>query len=168
MKTKPKRGCFVALDFETADHGPDSACAVGLVRVEGRKIVAKEHRLIRPPRRDFVFTYIHGLAWEDVAGEPDFGEVWRDVKGLLDGAEFLAAHNARFDQGVLRACCGRSRVAMPRQRFCCTVALARQTWGIYPTKLPNVCRELGIRLNHHEALSDAEACAKIVLAAKAG
>ena len=75
MKTKPKQDCFVALDFETADHGPDSACAVGLVRVEGRKIVAKEHRLIRPPRRDFVFTYIHGLAWEDVAGEPDFGEV---------------------------------------------------------------------------------------------
>ena len=28
---------FVAIDFETADHGPDSACAVGLVRVEARR-----------------------------------------------------------------------------------------------------------------------------------
>jgi len=26
---------FVAIDFETADHGADSACAVGLARVEG-------------------------------------------------------------------------------------------------------------------------------------
>jgi DNA polymerase-3 subunit epsilon len=38
-------------------------------------------------------------------------------------------------------------------------------WGIYPTKLPNVCRHLGISLNHHEASSDAEACARIMIRA---
>lgn len=159
--------CFVALDFETADPGRDSACAIGLVRVEEGEIVAKEHRLIRPPRREFVFTYIHGIAWKDVADQPIFRNVWNNVKGLLEGADFIAAHNASFDSGVLRACCQLSRIAPPPQRFLCTVALARRTWSIYPTKLPNVCRELRIQLNHHEALSDAEACARIVLAAKA-
>ena len=44
---------FVAIDFETADYQRDSACAVALVRVESGKIVAREHRLIRPPRRTF-------------------------------------------------------------------------------------------------------------------
>jgi DNA polymerase-3 subunit epsilon len=43
--------------------------------------------------------------------------------------------------------------------------LARQVWRIYPTRLPDVCRHLGIALNHHHAVSDAEACARIVLAA---
>ena len=40
---------FVALDFETADHGSDSACQVGLVRVEDARVVRRESRLIRPP-----------------------------------------------------------------------------------------------------------------------
>ena len=44
--------------------------------------------------------------------------------------------------------------------------IARSTWGIYPTKLPNVCNYLDIKLNHHDALSDAEACAKIFIAAE--
>ncbi|MFA5187667.1 MAG: exonuclease, partial [Patescibacteria group bacterium] len=34
-----------------------------------------------------------------------------------------------------------------------------------PTKLPDVCRRLKIPLNHHDAASDAEACARIVMAA---
>jgi DNA polymerase-3 subunit epsilon len=45
------------------------------------------------------------------------------------------------------------------------VRLARDTWGIYPTKLPDVCRKLRIPLKHHDAESDATACAKIAIAA---
>ena len=46
--------------------------------------------------------------------------------------------------------------------------MARRAWNICPTKLSDVCRKLGIALNHHEALSDAMACARIVLAANEG
>ena len=42
------------------------------------------------------------------------------------------------------------------------------TWGVRPTKLPDVCRFLGIPLKHHDALSDAEAAARIVIAARGG
>ena len=52
---------FVAIDFETADHGPDSACAVGLVRVSGNRIVKRKYYLIRPTRRSFFFTPVHGI-----------------------------------------------------------------------------------------------------------
>jgi DNA polymerase-3 subunit epsilon len=45
------------------------------------------------------------------------------------------------------------------------VELARKMWDIRPTQLPTVCRRLSIELKHHEALSDAEACGRIVLAA---
>lgn len=156
---------FVALDFETADRGRDSACSIGLIRVENYQIVQRVHYLIRPPRSTFLFTDIHGIRWQDVADQLSFGELWDAIHPLLQDAEFLAAHNAPFDQGVLYACCEAYGIPHPPHPFTCTVQLARKTWGIYPTKLPNVCRYLGIELNHHQALSDAEACAKIVISA---
>lgn len=158
---------FVAIDFETADHGPDSACAVGLVRVEGLKVVRREAVLIRPPRRAVVFSWVHGITWEMVEGEPTFGELWPRLLPLLDGAAFLAAHNAPFDRRVLAACCEVAGQPVPPLPFVCTVHLARRRLGIIPANLPAVCRRLGIGLIHHDAGSDAEACARIVIAAAA-
>ena len=157
---------FVAIDFETADYGRDSACAVGMVRVEDGVIAQREHRLIRPPRPDFVFTYIHGITWEDVAGEPEFGEVWAPLAMMLDGIDFLVAHNAPFDRGVLRACCAEAGLDEPDLPWECTVRMARRILKIKPATLDNVCRTLEIKLQHHQALSDAEACARIVLRAQ--
>jgi DNA polymerase III subunit epsilon len=158
---------FAAIDFETADHGPDSACAVAIVRVEDGLIVSRDHRLIRPPRKDFFFTHIHGISWEDVEGEPTFRDVWPDLEKGLEGIEFLAAHNARFDKAVLEACCAVSGLDPPGLPFRCTVKIARAAWRIFPTKLPDVCRFLQIPLRHHSPDSDAEACARIVIAAGA-
>jgi len=69
-----------------------------------------------------------------------------------------------FDKGMFYACCDLYGMTRPLQPFVCTVQLARQTWNLRPTKLPHVCESLGIELEHHQALSDAEACARIVLA----
>ncbi len=160
-----QQGCFVALDFETADQGRDSACSIALVRVERRRIVHREHHLIRPPRRTFLFTSIHGISWPQVAEAPTFAELWPELVPLLEGAQFIAAHNASFDAGVLRACCDQAGLRSPDHPFVCTVKLARESWNLRPTKLPDVCRHLGLPLQHHDALSDAEACAAIVLAA---
>jgi len=156
---------FVAIDFETADDSPDSACAVALVRVENSEIIARQSCLIRPPRARFTFTYLHGISWEKVAAEPSFARVWPSLVSFLDGADFLAAHYADFDRAVLRACCRSAGIEPPKLSFECTVALARRTWGIYPTKLPNVCSRLRIPLRHHDPCSDAEACARIVIEA---
>lgn len=40
--------------------------------------------------------------------------------------------------------------------------------GAPRVSLPDVCARLGIELNHHDALSDAEACARIAIAAGMG
>jgi DNA polymerase-3 subunit epsilon len=156
---------FVAIDFETANYRADSACAVGLVKVVDGVIVDKAVHLIRPPTREFVFTYIHGLSWKDVAKSADFGSLWPEIERFIEGAEFFAAHNASFDRGVLAACCASYGIKAPSLPFRCTVQISRAAWNIRPTKLSDVCRELGIALNHHEALSDAMACAEIYLAA---
>lgn len=156
---------FAAIDFETANYDRNSACAVGIAVVRSGRVAALERRLIRPPTRDFYFTHIHGLTWKDVQDAPTFAEVWQDVSPIFNDAAFLAAHNAQFDRGVLEASCRHHRLRSPAYSFVCTVNVARSIWNIYPTKLPDVCRRLRISLDHHEAGSDAEACAKIVLAA---
>lgn len=156
---------FVAIDFETADDQQDSACAVALVRVENLRIVERKAALIRPPRRQFVFSYLHGISWADVATAPTFAEIWPSLVTVLDGADFLAAHNARFDEGVLAACCAMAGLRTPPLPFACTVQLARKYWCLPNHKLPSVCSYLRIPLQHHDAASDAEACARIVLAA---
>ena len=157
---------FIALDFETADRYRDSACSIGVVRVEGERITARAHHFIQPPRALFENTGIHGISWARVMREPRFGDVWRKVTPLLEGAEFIAAHNASFDRSVLKACCGAAGIEPPPHRFECTVKIARERWKIRPTTLPDVCARLGLALRHHDALSDAEACAGIVLAAR--
>jgi DNA polymerase III subunit epsilon len=160
------RPSFVAIDFETADQGRDSACAVGLVRVEGDRITDRLTRLIRPPRPYFIFTYIHGLTWADVADQPTFGGHWPELARFVDGADFLVAHNAPFDRAVLQAGCEGAGLPPPPMPFECTVRWARRTWGLHPANLPAVCRHLGIDLRHHDASSDSEACARIMIAVR--
>ncbi|MCE9529748.1 MAG: 3'-5' exonuclease [Planctomycetes bacterium] len=158
---------FAAIDFETADYGRDSACSVAIVTVENGTIVSRWQHLIKPPRRKFDFTYLHGIGWRDVENQPTFGELWPEFQAQLANLQFLVAHNAGFDKAVLNACCVQAKIKPQTLPFKCTVQLARTTWDIFPTKLPNVCQFLKIPLEHHKAESDAEACAQIMLAAMA-
>jgi len=158
---------FVAIDFETATARRDSACAVGLAACCGGRVVLARTYLIRPPHPRFTFTGVHGLGWKHVEHAPDFAELWPMLRAWIGDAAFLAAHNARFDRAVLHACCARYRLRPPRTSFTCTVQLARTQWGIRPTNLPEVCRQLRIPLLHHNAGADARACARVVLAAEA-
>ncbi|MHB1047199.1 MAG: 3'-5' exonuclease [Thermoanaerobaculia bacterium] len=156
---------FVAIDFETATARPESACAVGLVCVRDGRIETRHSRLIRPPRRTFTFTAVHGISWRDVADAPVFRDVWIELAPLLEGVAFLAAHNARFDERVLLACCRAARLAPPGISFRCTLQLVRRLFPGQPASLPMVCGRLGIPLRHHDPVSDAEACARLVLSA---
>jgi DNA polymerase III subunit epsilon len=156
---------LVAIDFETANRNPNSACALGIVQIDNNAIVHEEIFLIRPPSSQFEFTRIHGIIWSDVAQAPNFQQVWTQISTRIATADALVAHNASFDRRVLYACCDLYRIPHPHQQFICTVALARERWNLYPTKLPDVCQHLKIALDHHQALSDARACAEIVIAA---
>ena len=165
-RASPRVRRFAAHDFETADNGRDSACSVGLALVDGDRIVERHHALLRPPRREFLHSHIHGITWARVARAPTFAEHWPSLSALLRGVDFVAAHNAPFDRSVLRACCEGAGLVGPSAPFVCTMKLARDTWGLHPTRLSDVSRHLGIELQHHDALSDALACVEIVIAAR--
>lgn len=156
---------IVAIDFETADFGADSACALGIVAIEDGVIARSEARLIRPPRDKFVFTYIHGITWGDVKDEAEFADVWDGFHDYWRDADYLVAHNAPFDRKVLYTCCAKAGRPKPDAPFACTVRIARTHFKFKPANLAYVSGQLGIGLKHHDAGSDALACASI--AAKA-
>ena len=78
--------------------------------------------------------------------------------------KIIVAHNASFDISVLQTSLSEAGITQPKIQYLDTVEYAR---NFFPTlenhKLPTVCKFLGISLNHHNALSDAEACAQIVI-----
>lgn len=162
----PPPGTFVAIDFETSAPDPGSACAIGIVRVEAGRIVRRVRQLLRPPNHEIWFTQIHGLTMADLHDKPSFAQAWPVLREVLGDARFLAAHNAGFDRRVLEACCANAGIDPPNQPWVCTVRQARRTLGIRPANLDHVARVMKLELNHHDALSDAEACARIVMAAR--
>ena len=158
---------FTAIDFETANSSPASACAVGLVRVRAGRVVAKAGWLIRPPAGHNEFnpfnTRIHGIRVEDVAGAAE----WTDQLDALcafAGADVLVAHNAGFDMNVLRRACAATGDECPPYRYLCTLQLARKSYVLDSYRLPLAAAEAGFSdFAHHDATADAEACAHIVI-----
>lgn len=159
---------LVALDFETAGYGANSACALGMARIEGRSVAATFYSRIRPPSPRVRFTEIHGLTWAMLKDAPSFAELWPDAAAFLRGAQALVAHNAAFDRRVLHASCLAAGLAWPQAPFLCTLKGARRGLSLPSRRLDAVCAHFGIPLRHHHAGSDAEACARIYLALREG
>ena len=157
--------CFVALDFETADHHPDSACAVGAVRIENGEVVGRFETLVRPPRKKVHFTFVHGLTWEQLEGAAPFAGAWPRGAPLFGGVEAIVAHGASFDRAVLLTCCAHASLRPPRAPFLCTRELAAGALKLASPSLAEACRIVDVPLlRPHDALSDAEACAGLFLA----
>ena len=156
---------FITIDFETANSRLDSACSIGIVGVKNGKIVLQESHLIQPNQEFSAYnTSIHHLTEEDCKDALPFDLLWNNIHHyFIDVLVF--AHNASFDIGVLRALFARYEINNPVIRFGCTVQIGRKLWnGILPNcKLHTISSHLAIKHNHHEALSDAKACAEILL-----
>jgi DNA polymerase-3 subunit epsilon len=168
MRSKPAGLDFCAIDFETACYQRASACAVGIVRVRDGAIADTFYTLLKPPKGMGIlpsFTAIHGISNADVAKAPDFAEIWPNIRDFI-GDDYLVAHNSSFDRSVLKFSLDYYGIEFTVPRFECTVQCSRRKWPELDNhRLDTVSDLLGIELTHHEALSDALACAKIFIAA---
>lgn len=159
---------FVAIDVETANYEASSICSIGCVKVVDGEITDTFYSLVHPEPDWYVrrFTAIHGLSDDYTYDAPPFDEVWDQVMDFADGLPFVA-HNAAFDSKCIAAACHIYRLEPPAQPFLCTLRAARSKISRFdcPSKsLPNVCQYFGIEFdNHHHALADAEACAKLAI-----
>jgi DNA polymerase-3 subunit epsilon len=156
-----------AIDFETANSSPASVCAVGLSVLEDGLIEPVLETLIRPEKNVSAFYYgnirIHGIRPQDVVHAPDFAQVYRQMKPYLDGS-LMAAHNARFDMGCLKAACRNCGLPVPNIRWFDTLAISRIMFpSMEHHRLDDMCRCLHVDLDHHNAASDAYGCLMIVV-----
>lgn len=157
---------FVAIDFETANSQPCSVCSVGLVVVRDGEIVDRIYRLIHPEPEEYAYwnVRVHGLTAADTEDAPLFPEVWAEIESLLPEGLPFVAHNSRFDEGCLKAVFRVYGMDYPDYEFYCTCNASRRVFGkeLPDHKLPTVAEYCGYSLeDHHHALADAEACARI-------
>ena len=158
---------FTAIDFETANSSAASACSVGLVKVHGGIVVDRVAWFIRPLAGFDHFTErntrIHGIRAPDVADAKFWSEQLADLVAFADN-DFLVAHNAGFDMGVISAACRASLVDIPDFRYLCSLQVARKTYNLDSYRLPVAAMAAGFEdFAHHDALADSEACAAIMV-----
>jgi len=157
---------FAAIDFETANGHMTSVCSIGVVIVRDREIVESIYELIRPEPEYYSYfnTRVHGLTIEDTCDAPVFPEVWDKIAPRIEGLP-LVAHNKGFDETCLKKVFRMYQMDYPDYKFYCTVQQSRRKFAFLPNhKLPTVSAYIGFDLTqHHHALADAEACARIAL-----
>ncbi|SMC64370.1 exonuclease domain-containing protein [Sporomusa malonica] len=158
---------FVAIDFETANRDPASACSLGLIVVKDGVITEQKQWLIQPPNLSFDYRHIkiHGITPELVKDAPTFDLIWEDIKSCIDN-QVIVAHNAPFDVNVLHNAAAAYSLKLPSFKSLCTVELSRRAWPeLKNHQLSTVAGSLGLDLDHHNSKSDALVCANIVMSA---
>lgn len=161
---------FIAVDVETANQHGTSICAIGAVKVENGLITDSFYTLVRPYPNFYLrhFTEnIHGISRDDTDSAPHFNEVWPQFLNWAGNLPFVA-HNSQFDRGCISACIRHYGLEpLGNRPFLCTLVQARRTIPrtiCASFSLPHLASFLGIPFNnHHNALADAEACAKIAM-----
>lgn len=163
---KPKT--VIAIDVETANEQPFSICSIAIVKIENDAIIDSFHTYIRPLEEYFTNTKIHGITYNMVKEAPTFSEFWRDTLSNYIKSAPLLAHNAEFDISCVLYTLQSQGVDEIDNTiaYIDTLYVAKQTWkNLSNYKLPTICEHLNIQLEHHNALSDTMACAKIYLTA---
>jgi DNA polymerase III subunit epsilon len=158
---------FTAIDFETANSSMASPCAVGMVRIRAGKVVETMELKFRPPYPNNWFSEfnikVHGITPAEVEYAPEFEvALGRIVDFIAD--DRLIAHNAVFDMGVLGASAQAVGATLPKLSYSCSLQIARKTYNLESYRLNAVAYAIGHEeFQHHDALADSDACARIVI-----
>lgn len=150
---------FTALDFETATPEHYSICQVGLVVVKNGVISRKFSSLIQPPGNEYFYHNIkvHGIEPFMTDSAPKFSEIWPEISKHIEN-QHIVCHNADFDLLKLEKTLDYYSIDLPDLTYSCTMSI----FG--GTGLEKCCIDQNIEFfNHHDALADAEACAKLYL-----
>lgn len=154
---------FIAFDVETPNSCNDRMSAIGISVIEDNEIVREFATLVNPETHfDRFNIQLTGITPYLVEDAPTFGQLWMLIEPLMSSGVLLA-HNAPFDLGVLAKCLRAYEIDWkPRVPYACTCQMSR---ACYPQlvnhRLNTVSDYLGISLDHHQAESDAHACAEI-------
>ena len=156
----------VVIDVETA-QSYDHIVEIAAVEVIGGTISSHSFvRRIKPRAAMSPFCYaVHRISLAELEHEPHFDHVIHDLIDFV-GDDTIVAHNYAYEYNTLKREFERAaRPPYPRERFCCTMAMAKRS-GL-PGKLRQACAQAGISIAHlgaeHDALNDAMLAAHLFL-----
>lgn len=156
---------FITIDFETANSNRTSACSLGITFVENKKIIETKHYYIKPTPNyyNFINVGIHGITKKDTEDKQTFKELWKEIKPYFENNK-VVAHNASFDLSVLRTTLEYYEIEFPKLEYYCTMLFSKNTLkGLLNYQLSTISNHFNINLTHHNAESDAKACAEIFI-----
>ena len=158
---------FVAIDVETANPDMASICQIGVVAIVNG-LVAEEWMTYVDPEDyfDSINSSIHGISERTVVGAPTFAEICDLLHLKLHGR--VAVCHTHFDRTAVHQAVSKCGASIPEVSWLDSARIARRTWESCARKgygLASVCKMLGYKFKHHDALEDAKAAAHIVVTA---
>lgn len=150
------KNTFTAIDFETATGRRSSICQVGIVRVENGSMREKISILVQPPNNYYwdSFIDIHRITPEMTMNAPRFHLIWKQIFPFIENQDVVAHNGFAFDFQCLKQTLEHYKLKVPNYTRHCT-------YKLYGESLSSLCKKYNITLNHHDALSDAMACAEL-------
>ncbi len=148
---------FIDIETTGANYHYGKVTEIGVVRVEGGRVVRTFHTLLNPDSRLPAFiTQLTGLTDADLRTAPHFADMADELRAILDGALFVA-HNVRFDYSFIKQEYKRLGQGFEPELLC-TVRLSR--W-LYPEhrghSLEKIIQRFGFETaRRHRALDDAK------------
>jgi DNA polymerase-3 subunit epsilon len=158
---------FVAIDFETANPSYASICQLGFARYSGSELVDEWKSYVDP--EDYFHPMnvrIHGIDLPMVQGAPRLSDVHTALIQWL-GGRVVVSHTA-FDRVALRQALDKYGLPVPDCHWLDSSLAARRTWSDCAHAgygLSSVCRLIGYYFAHHDALEDAKAAGRVLIAA---
>ncbi|PLS15095.1 3'-5' exonuclease [Bacillus sp. M6-12] len=159
---------FVVADIETTALSPEKGGMIielAGVKIRDNEIVDTFSMLIDPERKIYPkTTELTGITNDMVKGQPVYGQVLPDFFRFLGDAIFVA-HNSGFDWDRYLLYFFKKVGIFPTNKVVDTLALAKLYFPDNENhKLDTMCNQFGISLdNHHRALDDSMATAKMLL-----
>lgn len=146
---------FGVVDFETTGFGKtDRIIEVGLVLVDGDRIVDEWQTLINP-ERDISNSQIHGITADSVSLAPIFTEIIDFLSHTLNN-RILVSHNLNFDQGMLKQEFKRAGIDADFGVGFCTLEATKR-------RLVDACADYGIEHDlRHQAIVDARSTTQLL------
>lgn len=155
---------YICFDVETPNQQNDRMSAIGICVLDGVEIAEEFYSLVNPEENFDAFNIsLTGITPKMAENAPTFGSLSKNILPILSGG-LLTAHNAQFDMSVLSKCLRAYDLKFSGStKYLCTCRLSKKVMPWMENhRLDTVCRELDIPLDHHNALSDARACAMIL------
>lgn len=156
---------YTIFDVETPNRANDRMSAIGIVVIEDDCVKDEFYSLVNPevPFDEFNVA-LTGITPQMADEAPTFAQLWPRIRPYMDDA-ILVAHSAQFDLAVLSKCLRHYRIEWKETAsYLCTCTMSCHCLPqLERHKLNTLCDYYGIPLRHHQADSDAMACAQIFL-----